>query len=717
VTELSRFTFEVLRQDENFILYRGRSTDGSSQVLLRSPTSQHPTPQNLKRLQIACSLKEELDLAWAVRPIEFANHWDRTVLVMEDPGGVPLDQLLGQPIDLAFSLRIAISLSSAIGHLHRRGIIHKDIKPAHVLVTPNTGQCRLMGFGICSRLPRKRQSPEPPEFIDGTLPYMAPEQTGRMNRSVDSRSDLYSFGVLLYEMLTGSLPFTATDPMEWVHCHIARQPVPPSQRVEGVPPAISAIVMKLLAKTAEERYQTAIGVEYDLRCCLDVCERGLEISEFPLGAHDIPNRLLIPEKLYGRAHDVDTLLAAFDRVVKNGTPELVLVSGYSGIGKSSVVHELHKALVPPRGLFAAGKFDHHKRDIPYSTLAQAFQSLVRSLLAKNDIQLRSWRDDLLQALGPNGRLIVDIVPELKLIVGEPAQIELPPQDAQRHFRLVLRRFVSVFARPEHPLALFLDDLQWLDAATLELLEDLLTGADMQHLMLIGAYRNNEVNSAHPLARKLETIRRDGGKIQEIILAPLAQQDLERLVADSLHCKRERVTPLARLIHEKTAGNPFFAIQFVSELTEEGLLTFDHAEGRWIWDLNRIRAKGYTDNVVELMVGKLNRLPVQTQRAVQELACLGNGADIATVVAVHGASEEQVHSDLWEALRLELITHSEGSYEFTHDRIQEAAYSLLPENARAHLHLHISRSLSAKMTSNEIEDDLFEIANQSIWGVP
>jgi predicted ATPase/signal transduction histidine kinase len=757
VTELSRFAFEVLRQDEDFILYRGRSADGSSQVLLRSPVSQHPTPQNLKRLQAGYFLKEELDSAWAVRPIEIANHWDRTVLVMEDPGGVPLDQLLGQPLELAISLRIAISLSSAIGHLHRRGIIHKDIKPAHVLVTPNTGQCWLMGFGICSRVPRKRQSPEPPEFIDGTLPYMAPEQTGRMNRSIDSRSDLYSFGVLFYEMLTGGLPFTASDPMEWVHCHIARQAVPPSQRVEGVPAAISAIAMKLLAKTAEERYQTAIGVEYDLRQCLDLLEgsrprdpfvrrarirlrqsEGEEVSAteatsdrqralpgdggdggdfdaipaFLLGEHDIPNRLLIPEKLYGRVHDVDTLLAAFDRVAKNGTPELVLVSGYSGIGKSSVVHELHKALVRTRGLFAAGKFDHHKRDIPYSTLAQAFQSLVRSLLAKNDIQLRSWRDDLLQALDPYGRLIVDIVPELKLIVGEPAPIpELPPQDAQRHFRQVLRQFVSVFARPEHPLALFLDDLQWLDAATLGLLEELLTGADMQHLMLIGAYRNNEVNSAHPLARKLEAIHRDGGKVQEIILAPLAQQDLERLVADSLHCKMESAIPLARLIHEKTAGNPFFAIQFLSELTEEGLLIFDHAGGQWIWDLNRIRAKGYTDNVVELMVGRLNRLPVQTQRALQELACLGNGADIATVAAVRGAPEEQVQSDLWEALRLELITHSEGSYQFTHDRIQEAAYSLLPEQSRADLHLHISRSLLAKMTSNEVEDDLFEIANQ------
>jgi len=475
VTELSRFTFEVLRQDEHFILYRGRSTGGSTQVLLRSPTSQHPTPQNLKWLEREYSLKGELDPAWAVRPIEFANHWDRTVLLMEDPGGVPLDQLLGQPLDLTFSLRIAISLSSAIGHLHRRGIIHKDIKSAHVLVTPDTGQCRLMGFGISSRLPRERQFPEPPEFIAGTLPYMAPEQTGRMNRSVDSRSDLYSFGVLLYEMLTGSLPFAATDPMEWVHCHIARQPLPPGQRVESVPPAISVIVMKLLAKTAEERYQTAIGVEYDLQRCLDAVVSPTSIAPFPLGTHDISDQLRIPEKLYGRAHEIDILLASFDRVVASGTPELVLVSGYSGIGKSSVVNELHKVLVPPRGLFASGKFDQYKRDIPYATLAQAFQSLIRPLLGKSEAELSNWRDALREALGPNGLLMVDLVPELKLVIGEQLPVpELPPQDAQRRFQLVFRRFIGVFARPEHPLALFLDDLQWLDAATLDLLEDLLT---------------------------------------------------------------------------------------------------------------------------------------------------------------------------------------------------------------------------------------------------
>src|SRR5258708_2230348 len=505
--DLSRYVFEALRKDEEFILYRGRSEDAPVKVLVISPVVEYPTPECLKRLEHAYSLREELDPKWAARPIAMARHWDRTVLVSEDPGGVPLDRLHGQALNVAFSLRLAISLSSAIGHLHQGGIIHKDIKPAHVLVNSDTGQCWLRGFGIASRLPRERQTPESPEFIAGTLAYMAPEQTGRMNRSIDPRSDLYALGVTLYEMLTGSLPFMASDPMEWVHCHIARQPMPPGERSKKVPASVSAIVMKLLAKTAEERYQTATGVERDLRRCLAEWETQRRIDEFPLGEHDTPDRFLIPEKLYGRTHEINTLLAAFERVVASGKPELVLVSGYSGIGKSSVVNELHKVLVPPRGLFASGKFDQYKRDIPYATLAQAFQGLIRSLLSKSEAELSDWREALREALGPNGRLMVDLVPELKLIIGEqPPVPDLPPRDMQGRFQLVFRRFICVLAQPEHPLALFLDDLQWLDAATLDLLGDLLIRPDLRHLMLVGAYRDNAVNSAHPLMLKLDAIR-------------------------------------------------------------------------------------------------------------------------------------------------------------------------------------------------------------------
>src|SRR5258707_7161512 len=319
-------------------------------------------------------------------------------------------------------------------------------------------------------------------------------------------------------MLTGSLPFTASDPMEWVHCHIARQPVPHNERLNDVPAPVSAMIMKLLAKTAEERYQTAAGAESDLRRCLAEWEALRHIDEFPLGAHDTPDRLLIPEKLYGRAREIDALLASFDRVVASGTPELALVSGYSGIGKSSVVNELHKVLVPPRGLFASGKFDQYKRDIPYATLVQAFKDLIRPLLSKSEAELRNWRDALREALGPNGLLIVDLVPELKLIIGEqPPVPDLPPQDAQGRFQLVFRRFIGVFARADHPLVLFLDDLQWLDAATLDMVEDLLTQPEVRHLMLIGAYRDNEVDAVHPLRRKLETIKSTGGNVEDITL--------------------------------------------------------------------------------------------------------------------------------------------------------------------------------------------------------
>jgi hypothetical protein len=412
---------------------------------------------------------------------------------------------------------------------------------------------------------------------------MAPEQTGRMNRSVDSRSDLYALGVTFYEMLTGTLPFTAADPMEWVHCHIARQPMPPSERVGGVPGPLSAIVMKLLAKTAEERYQTAAGVEADLRRCLAAGELYGRIDWFPLGAHDAADRLRIPEKLYGREREIDTLLASFDRVVANGTLEFVLVSGYSGIGKSSVVNELHRALVSSRGLFASGKFDQYKGDIPYATLGQAFQSLVRSLLTRSEAELGRWRDPLSEALGANGQLIVNLVPELELVIGkQPPVAELPPQDAKNRFQLVFRRFLAVFAKPEHPLALFLDDLQWLDAATLDLVEHLVTHSEVRHLLLIGAYRDNEVGPAHPLLRRLEAIRAADVRVHEFALAPLELDDVGRLIADALHCEPEDVRPLAQLVQEKTGGNPFFAIQFFTALAEEGLLAFDPITRAWQW---------------------------------------------------------------------------------------------------------------------------------------
>src|SRR3984957_14710173 len=709
--ESSGYVLVPLREGADFTLYRGRQHGDPSPILVVALTREQPSPQSLRRLEHEYSLSAELDPAWAARPLALSRHEGRTILVLKDPGGEPLDRIFerghGQPLDVTRVLRIAIGLTTALGQVHRRGLTHKDIKPENVLVDDDD-RVWLTGFGIASRLPRERQVPAPPETISGTLAYMAPEQSGFMNRSVDSRSDFYSQGVILYRMLTGALPFCAADPLEWVHCHIARRPTLPSDRA-AVPEPVCAIVMKLLAKNAEDRYQTALGVAADLQRCFEEWESRGCIEPFQLGTHDVPGRLLIPEKLYGRAREVETLLAAFDRIVKGGAPELVLVSGYSGIGKSSVVNELHKVLAPLRGLFASGKFDQYKRDIPYSTLVQAFRSLVRPLLGKSNAELAIWRDALLEALVPNARLMTDLIPELKLIIGDPPPApELEPQQAQGRFQLAFRRFIGVFARQEHPLALFLDDLQWLDAATLDLLEDLLTQSDLQHLMLIGAYRDNEVDATHPLKHKLDAIRQAGALVQEIHLAPLACDDFKQLIADALRCDPAHVAPLAQLVQEKTAGNPFFVVQFLYTLAEEGLLRLDHDAVCWSWDLDRIHAKGYTDNVVDLLVGRVTGLPVKTQQALQQLACLGNVATIAMLSTILEVPEAQVHADLWLAVRQELVEHLEGSYKFMHDRVQEAAYSLIPEALRAEAHLRIGRLLAAQAPTEKREEAVFDI---------
>jgi PAS domain S-box-containing protein len=702
----------VIWEDGERVLSREVYSDGNGpphNCLTLSLTSPYPRPTSIAQLENEYELRNHLGSAWAVLPQEFVLEQGRTILILADPGGEGLDRKLGQPMPIPQFLDLAIDTVAAVRQMHLTGLIHKNLKPIHILTDSVGANVHLTGFGYASRLPRERQALDPPESIAGSLLYMAPEQTGRMNRSIDSRSDLYALGVIFYQMLTGEVPFPSSDPLELIHCHIARTPLQPHERLPSIPAAVSEIVMKLLAKTADERYQTAAGVEYDLKLCLADLRSSGHITPFIVGCFDTPDRLLMPERLYGRELAIASLVSAFGRVSTTGTPELITICGNSGVGKSSLFNELQRTLLSSHGIFASGKFDQQKRDVPYATIAQAFQRPIRGLLSKDEAELDIWRHYLLESLGTQARPLVDLMPELALVIG-PQEIDLglSVQQAQQAFHIAFRHFVGVFAAEEHPLVLFLDDLHWADTASLDLLHDLVTHNEMRHLLLIAAYRENEIVAGHPLRSRLKSIRDVGMESEQIMLGALGRNDLEAFLAQALHCDQLRAGPLAEIIYEKTGGNPFFLKQFLSGLNEEGAVAFDASARRWSWDADTIRRKQYTANVAELMVNKIGQLPEETRVAMQQLACLGSSATTATLAIVLATSEHHVDAMLWEATRREFLEHTEQSYRFIHDRVLEAAYSLIPPEYRAETHLQIGRLLVSQTTAEQREEIIFDI---------
>jgi predicted ATPase/GAF domain-containing protein len=715
-------------------LYRGRRLCDQRPVLLKLPRRNPATPAEVAWLARERTLLQELDCAGVPRVLEFLRHAGQDCLVLEDEGGMPL--LVLRACGLAEFFKLALPLTSLLGELHRRGIIHQNLNPRSILLDPATGAVWLSDFSCAVRGTGETATHWPPQLLRSSLPYLAPEQTGRMQCPTDYRADFYALGVTFYELLTGLQPFCSSDVLELLHWHIAKPPVPPVTLNPALPTPLSDLVLKLLAKTAEERYQSAAGLHADLAHCAREWAAHGRIAPFTLGQFDISERFRIPEKLYGRTAETSALRAAFERACE-GETALLLVGGYAGIGKTSLIQELHKPIVRRQGYFCSGKFDQYAHGVPFDALIQALRGLVRQLLGESETQLANWRLRLRAALGANGGVLAEFSPEIELLLGpQTPPPELGPAEALNRFQMVFQQFVGALADPEHPLVIFLDDLQWADAATLSLLQPLLTTPDIRGLLVLGAYRDHEITPHHPLVRTWQALETAGGRVQRLTLGPLPLPDLTRLSSDTLHVSVTEAAPLAQLILAKTAGNPFFISQFLQTLQQEGFLSFDQARGRWSYELADIAAAPLTDNVIDLMTRKLQRLSPQTQRALTLAACIGNPFDQPTLALISQQTPAATAADLREALHEGLIlplterrwplpapadaellhprsTDVTGTtaYAFLHDRMQQAAYALIPPEQKPAIHLAVGRLLRARSSPAEQDERLFDILYQ------
>ncbi|MEG5028178.1 AAA family ATPase [Microcoleus sp. AT8-B1] len=711
------------------LVYRAIRETDQLPVVIKLLNRDYPSFSELLQFRNQYTIAKNLSLPGVVEPYNLESYRHSYALVMEDFGGISLrDYAQEHSLTLAEVLEIAIQITDILDALYRNRVIHKDIKPANILIHPETKQIKLIDFSIASLLPRETQEIQNPNVLEGTLAYISPEQTGRMNRGIDYRTDFYSLGVTFYELLTGKLPFECEDPMELVHCHIAKQP--PAINSKEIPQVVSDIVMKLMAKNAEKRYQSALGLKHDLERCLQQCQETGKIETFELGRRDVCDRFLIPEKLYGRETEVKTLLSAFDRVA-SGTSELMLVAGFSGIGKTAVVNEVHKPIVRQRGYFIKGKFDQFNRNIPFSAFVQAFRDFMAQLLSESDAKLKAWKNKILEAVGENGQVIIEIIPELEKIIGQqPAALELSGTAAQNRFNLLFQKFTKVFTSLEHPFVMFLDDLQWADSASLKLMQVLM--GDTGHLLLIGAYRDNEVHPAHPLMLTLSEIQKTPATINRITLAALNKVTVNQLVADTLKCTESLAWTLSGLIYQKTQGNPFFATQFIKALHQDELIYFNWEEGCWQCDIAQVNQLVFTDDIVSFMALQLEKLPTSTQQVLQLAACIGNQFDLATLAMVSEQSQTEVAASLWKALQEGLIlAQSEVykfyvgeeyqlldpenseivAYRFLHDRVQQAAYSLIPADEKQTVHLKIGQLILSNTLESNREERIFEIVSQ------
>ncbi|PSB45508.1 hypothetical protein C7B80_16770 [Cyanosarcina cf. burmensis CCALA 770] len=723
-------------------IYRGVDEREKQPVLIKIIKTEYPNLEEITGLKQEFQITHDLKCQGALKSYKLEKYQNNLALILEDFGGQLLSQLLQtNQLSLTEFLSIAISLTQTLVQLHSFSIIHKDIKPENILINLKTNQVKLTGFSSAITLLKEQQTINSLNLIEGSLTYISPEQTGRMNRSLDYRTDFYSLGITFYEMLTGIVPFPTSDPMELVYCHIAKQPVPPSVK-RKISPAVSHIVMKLLAKNADDRYQNAAGLKFDLENCLFQLQTTGIIETFPLGRRDRGSQLLMPQKLYGREKEVQLLLDTFARVAQGAT-EIVLLSGYSGIGKTSVVNEVNKPIVEARGYFIAGKFDQFKRNIPYDALIQAFRELIRQLLTESEAQIAAWKEKLLDALAPNGQIIIDMIPEVELIIGvQPEVAQLGLSESQNRFNRVFQQFINAFCQPEHPLVIFLDDLQWADTASLKLIQLLTADDRSQYLFVIGAYRDNEVDLTHLLVQTIEKIKTDETTIANLTIVPLSYIQVTQLIEDILgeNTQTEQVKQLSEIVFNKTQGNPFFITQFIQTLYTEKLLIYRANCDCWHWDIEQIQAIGILDfNIVELIARNIRQLPPETQKVLKLAACIGNYFNLKALAIVNEESDLSTARTLWSALQaglilpqsdtykiplvfseveaLELPLHDvQVDYKFLHDRVQQAAYSLIPAAEKQSTHYKIGQLLLKNMSLQEQNDNIFALVNQLNFGV-
>ncbi|MCA2640691.1 MULTISPECIES: AAA family ATPase [unclassified Microcystis] len=741
---------EKLYESANSLVYRGVLQANHKPIILKILKENYPTPLELTRYQQEYQITRSFNVDNIIKAYELQRYENSLVILLEDFGGQSLKSILDQsPFNLEEFLKIALKITEALGVIHKANIIHKDINPSNIVYNPKTEQLKVIDFGISSQLSQEFISVISPYQLEGTLAYIAPEQTGRMNRGLDYRSDFYALGVTFYELLTHRIPFETTDPMELVHCHIAQDPLPLHELIPDLPLAVSNIIKKLLAKTPEERYQSAWGIKNDLEICLNQLKRGEQIELFPLGSRDLPEKFQIPQKLYGRELEVQKLLNIFEKV-SQGSSELILISGYSGIGKTALVNEIYKPITGKRGRIIKGKFDQLQRDIPYSAITQALQDLVKQLLSEPEKHLNKYKDKILEALGNNGQIIIDVIPELEKIIGQQPPVEqLDKTESQNRFNLFFKRFLRILCQPEHPLVVFIDDLQWSDLSSLNLIEQLISDPDINYFLLIGAYRDNEVEPTHPLMHTLDKINQAQKTINTFSLSPLKSREINQLIADTLNCSRELAKPLGDLLNRKTNGNPFFLTQLLYSLYDRKLLfigeNLDFKKQKhkktvyWQWNIQQIESVSITDNIVDLMVDNIEKLSQETQQVLKPAACIGNqfNLEILAIInqksAIITAQELQFALDeglvipldknykiplLWNAEDLSNNRQQDAFnysadiyYRFLHDRVQQAAYSLISEEEKKYFHRQIGRILLENYQAHQLQDKIFDIVNQ------